>query len=227
MPDSVSLEFATQIETDLRIIQGHILAQLGEHALMPWALPNLEFHSHSDTSNTDVKRLYVPGEDQLLETLVVGPNGSHLTDVRTQIEDGAAIQHETTFWRPANADKTREPISAIFSVDASGTIIDSLDHQFANPLPGSTEAEIFRNTAGTSQLILMLDKMLGNFVEISDPLKNAIMLIDNPRAESDGRVYAKVQPTPGDVDIDRALREEQRRNDTSLEDAIAKSREQQ
>ncbi len=226
MPDTVSLEFAAQIEADLGVIQDHILAQLGEHALMPWALPNLEFHSHSDTENTDVKRLYVPGEGQLLETTVVGPNGGHLIDVRTQTEDGGPIQHETSFWKPANSDdaeKTRDPISAVFSVDAGGTIIDSLDHQFTNPLPGSARPEVFKNTAGTSQLILMLDKMLGNFVEISNPLKHAIMQIDNPRARRGSKEHAKIQPTWADVDVDRALREEQRRNDTSLEDAIARS----
>lgn len=225
MSDTVSLEFPTQIETVIRSIQDHIVSQLGEHALMPWALSNLEFHSHVVGGENDVKRLYVPGEDQLLETIVVGPNGRHVVDVRTQTEDEGPIHHETTFW-PSNAEKSRNPISAIFSVDANGTIIDSLDHQFAKPLPGSTGPEIFKNTAGARQLILMLDKMLTGFVQISNPLENAIMLIDNPGTRSDGRTYAKVQPTPGDVDVKRALWEKQRRDDRSLEVAIAKSIEQ-
>ena len=228
MSETVSLEFATQIEADLESIQGHIVSQLGEHALMPWALSNLEFHSHvvggmNDVNRlgNDVKRLYVPGEDQLLETIVVGPDGRHVVDVRTQTEDGESIHHETTFW-PSNTEKSRDPISAVFSVDAKGTIIDSLDHQFTNHLPGSTEPEVFKNTGGTRQLILMLDKMLTGFVQVSDSLENAIMLIDNPGVGADGRTYAKVQPTPADVDVDRALREERRRSDMSLHDAIAK-----
>ncbi len=233
MSDTVSLEFPTQIEADLELIQGHIVSRLGEHALMPWALSNLEFHSHVvvgendvDRLKNDVKRLYVPGEDQLLETTVVGPDGRHVVDVRTQTEDEGPIHHETTFW-PSNTERSRDPISAIFSVDANGTIIDSLDHQFANPLPGSTGPEVFKNTAGTRQLLLMLDKMLTGFVQVSNPLENSIMLIDNPRARSDVLTYAKAQPTPADVDVARALREKQRRDDTSLEDAIAKSKERQ